>query len=121
MVSSYQFTYNPYFTFVSINWFFSTGDGSSFNRIHRFLLRLSITCFSAAHVDESLGFLIESLFAGLISLEEIATVIQSLDQRPTKEEIQDMISEIGGDGNGTIDFEEFLNIMSRKMKVYKAL
>ncbi|RXH84133.1 hypothetical protein DVH24_027032 [Malus domestica] len=53
---------------------------------------------------------------GLISLEELATVIQSLDQRPSKEEIQDMISEIGGDGNGTIDFEEFLNIMSRKMK-----
>lgn len=51
-------------------------------------------------------------------MDELASVIQSLDERPTKEEVQDMISEVGADGNGKIDFEEFLNIMARKMQVH---
>lgn len=50
-------------------------------------------------------------------MEEIATIIRSLEGIPTKEEIQDMISEVDIDGNGSIDFEGFLNIMARKMKV----
>ena len=50
-------------------------------------------------------------------MEELASVIQSLNEHPTKEEVQDMISEVDTDGSGTIDFEEFLSIMGRKMKV----
>lgn len=50
-------------------------------------------------------------------MEELATVIRSLDQNPTEEELQDMISEVDADGNGTIEFDEFLNLMARKMKV----
>ena len=50
-------------------------------------------------------------------MEELASVIQTLDGNPTREEVQDMISEVDVEGNGTIDFEEFLNIMARKMKV----
>ena len=30
--------------------------------------------------------------------------------------IQDMINEVDADGNGTIDFPEFLTMMARKMK-----
>ncbi|KAF5462691.1 hypothetical protein F2P56_018678 [Juglans regia] len=54
---------------------------------------------------------------GYITTEELATIIQSLNENPTKEEVQDMIGEVDADGNGTIDFEEFLNIMERKRKV----
>ncbi|WJZ90074.1 hypothetical protein VitviT2T_009248 [Vitis vinifera] len=53
---------------------------------------------------------------GSITVEELATVIQSLDGHPTQEEVQDMISEVDADGNRSIDFAEFLNIMARKMK-----
>ncbi|XVF28750.1 hypothetical protein REPUB_Repub15cG0057300 [Reevesia pubescens] len=53
---------------------------------------------------------------GCITVEELATVIKSLDQNPTEEELQDMISEVDADGNGTIEFEEFLNLMAKKMK-----
>ncbi|CAA6667218.1 unnamed protein product [Spirodela intermedia] len=35
---------------------------------------------------------------------------------PTEEELQDMIREVDVDGNGTIEFGEFLNLMARKMK-----
>lgn len=45
-------------------------------------------------------------------------MIQSLHEHPTKEEIQEMIKEVDGDGNGSIDFEDFLLIMGRKMKVW---
>merc|ERR1712187_691513 len=35
---------------------------------------------------------------------------------PTAAELQDMINEVDADGNGTIDFPEFLSLMARKMK-----
>ena len=35
---------------------------------------------------------------------------------PTEAELQDMINEVDADGNGTIDFPEFLSLMARKMK-----
>lgn len=50
-------------------------------------------------------------------MEELATVIRSLDQNPTEEELQDMINEVDSDGNGTIEFVEFLTLMAKKMKV----
>ncbi|RDY01991.1 Calmodulin-like protein 8 [Mucuna pruriens] len=53
---------------------------------------------------------------GCITVEELATVIRSLDQNPTEEELQDMINEVDADGNGTIEFVEFLNLMAKKMK-----
>ncbi|XP_052766262.1 calmodulin-like [Mya arenaria] len=40
--------------------------------------------------------------------------MRSLGQNPTEAELQDMINE--ADGNGTIDFPEFLTMMARKMK-----
>ncbi|CAL5357458.1 unnamed protein product [Camellia sinensis] len=53
---------------------------------------------------------------GFITMEEVARVIQSLNEHPTKEEVEDMISEVDIAGNGTIDFDHYLNIMARKMK-----
>ncbi|WOL19637.1 calmodulin-1-like [Canna indica] len=53
---------------------------------------------------------------GCITLDELATVIKSLGQNPTEEELQEMIQEVDADGSGTIEFGEFLNLMARKMK-----
>ncbi|KAK8702109.1 hypothetical protein V6N13_020478 [Hibiscus sabdariffa] len=53
---------------------------------------------------------------GYITMEELATVIQALDVNPTKEEVQGMMSEVDVQGNGTVDFDDFLKIMARKMK-----
>ena len=40
-------------------------------------------------------------------------VMRSLGQNPTEAELQDMINEVDADGNGTIDFPEFLTMMAR--------
>lgn len=42
--------------------------------------------------------------------------MRSLGQNPTEAELQDMVNEVDADGNGTIDFPEFLTMMARKMK-----
>lgn len=44
--------------------------------------------------------------------------MRSLGQNPTEAELQEMINEVDVDGNGTIDFPEFLNLMAKKMKVF---
>ena len=53
---------------------------------------------------------------GTITSDELGTVMRSLGQNPTDEELQDMINEVDADGNGTIDFGEFLSMMAKKMK-----
>ena len=53
---------------------------------------------------------------GVISMKELGTVMRSLGQNPTEQELQDMINEVDSDGTGTIDFPEFLAFLARKMK-----
>lgn len=52
---------------------------------------------------------------GTITTKELGTVMRALGQNPTEAELQDMINEVDADGNGTIDFPEFLTMMARKM------
>ena len=58
---------------------------------------------------------------GTITTKELGTVMRSLGQNPTEAELQDMINEVDADGNGTIDFPEFLSLMARKMTLRKSL
>ena len=53
---------------------------------------------------------------GKIVIEELGTVMRSLGQNPTDAELKDMINEVDADGNGIIDFPEFLTMMARKMR-----
>ena len=62
-----------------------------------------------------------NITTGCITIEELATVIRSLDQNPSEEELHDMISEVDADGNGTIEFAEFLNLMAKKIQVQKLM
>merc|ERR1712226_833182 len=52
--------------------------------------------------------------SGTITIEELGTVMRSLGQNPTEKELQDMINEVDGDGNGIVNFPEFLTMMARK-------
>ena len=53
---------------------------------------------------------------GKITIKELGTMMRSLGQNPTEAELRDLINEVDADGNGTIDFPEFLNLMARKMQ-----
>ncbi|KAG2256015.1 hypothetical protein Bca52824_075309 [Brassica carinata] len=53
---------------------------------------------------------------GRITVEELLTVIRWLDQNPTEQELHDIITEIDSDGNATIEFAEFLNLMTNKLQ-----
>ncbi|CAJ2631497.1 unnamed protein product [Trifolium pratense] len=57
---------------------------------------------------------------GCITIEELGTAMRSLGENPTLEELQIMVNEVDTDGNGTIEFGEFLNFMARKMKETEA-
>ena len=53
---------------------------------------------------------------GSITTKELGTVMRSLGQNPSDEEVRQMIEEVDEDKSETIDFKEFLGLMARKMK-----
>lgn len=55
------------------------------------------------------------LCIGTIDAKELKVAMRALGFEPKKEEIQKMISDIDKDGSGTIDFSEFLEMMTTKM------
>jgi calmodulin len=52
---------------------------------------------------------------GTITAEELGVVMKSLGQKPTRAQLEAMVREIDADGDGAIDFPEFLTMMLRKM------
>ncbi|XP_049800387.1 calmodulin-A-like [Schistocerca nitens] len=53
---------------------------------------------------------------GTVTTKELGTVMRFHGQNPTEAELQDMINGVDADDNGTLDFPEFLTMMTRKMK-----
>jgi hypothetical protein len=53
--------------------------------------------------------------AGTIDAKELKVAMRALGFEPKKEEVNKMISDIDKDGSGTIDFAEFLGMMTAKM------
>ena len=52
---------------------------------------------------------------GTISKDELKQLMNTLGLKPTQEELNQMVDEIDADGNGEIDFDEFVTVMSRKV------
>uniref|UniRef100_A0ACD5W9L9 Uncharacterized protein n=1 Tax=Avena sativa TaxID=4498 RepID=A0ACD5W9L9_AVESA len=53
---------------------------------------------------------------GTITSKELGTVMRSLGQRPSEAELHQMIAEVDTDGNGALDFTEFISLLERKMR-----
>ena len=53
---------------------------------------------------------------GSISAAELGQVLKALGQNPSKNELSDMINEVDVDGNGTVEFAEFVILMTNKVK-----
>lgn len=53
---------------------------------------------------------------GYITIKELADIMRNLGQPPSESEVQDMIAEVDIDGNGNINFQEYLSLMARRMR-----
>ena len=51
---------------------------------------------------------------GTITTQELGTVMRRLGERPTDAELKDMIAEVDVDKSGTIEFDEFLQMMANR-------
>ena len=51
-----------------------------------------------------------------ISTDELAQVMRSMGYTPTQAEVEEMIREVDADGNGSLDFSEFLTLMASKLR-----
>lgn len=52
--------------------------------------------------------------SGCITTKELGTLMKSLGENPTENEIQRIINTVDIDGNGVMDFKEFVNLMLTK-------
>lgn len=50
-----------------------------------------------------------------IYFQELGTVFRRLGERPSDKELKAMVDEVDEDKNGTIEFEEFLNMMAMRV------
>ena len=53
---------------------------------------------------------------GSISLKELGSMMKSLGQAPSDQDLREIISEVDLDGNGNIDFNEFITIMQKRTR-----
>merc|ERR1711865_529343 len=65
--------------------------------------------------------LFDSDASGMIDIRELKAAMRALGFEVKNEELKKMVTDIDNDGNGTIEFGEFLGMMTAKMieKVFK--
>merc|ERR1712006_26681 len=58
---------------------------------------------------------------GAIPIADMGTVLRSLGQNPTEAELQALMEEVDKDKSGTIEFDEFVDLMSRTNKTQEQM
>lgn len=53
---------------------------------------------------------------GTISKKELEFILRSLNEDPDEDEINQLLEDVDVDGNGEIDFEEFVALMGKRQK-----
>nr|P15159.1 RecName: Full=Troponin C [Tachypleus tridentatus]prf//1508214A troponin C [Tachypleus tridentatus] len=49
---------------------------------------------------------------GFINVSDLRDILRALDDKLTEDELDEMIAEIDTDGSGTVDFDEFMEMMT---------
>merc|ERR1712205_70161 len=58
---------------------------------------------------------------GAIPIGDMGTVLRSLGQNPTEAELSALMEEVDKDKSGTIEFEEFVDLMARTNKTHEEM
>merc|ERR1711988_1080941 len=58
---------------------------------------------------------------GAIPIGDMGTVLRSLGQDPTEAELSALMEEVDKDNSGTIEFEEFVDLMARTNKTHEQM
>merc|ERR1711934_1334996 len=58
---------------------------------------------------------------GAIPIGDMGTVLRSLGQNPTEAELVALMEEVDKDKSGTIEFEEFIDLMARTNKTHEQM
>ena len=74
--------------------------GAGIYLLSKVIVCINLVCFADKDGD------------GTIDAKELCTVMRSLGQDPTEKEMNEIIRELDSDGNGSIDFDEFLVMMT---------
>merc|ERR1711939_128129 len=75
---------------------------------------MSLSAEQKAEVKEAFD-LFDTDGSGAIDATELKVAMQALGFEPTAEEVEKMVADIDTDGNATIEFEEFVEMMEGKM------
>ena len=54
-------------------------------------------------------------FDNINLFQELKSVVESLGQKSSDEDVEDMIKQLDVDNDGTVNFHEFINMMARNM------
>merc|ERR1712117_610412 len=60
------------------------------------------------------AFIKEAREDGSVDSSQVSRIMKAIGQNPSEAEIQDMVNQVDKDGTGSIDFPEFLMMMSIK-------
>ncbi|KAH7696825.1 calmodulin [Aphelenchoides avenae] len=64
-------------------------------------------------VEISIGVTVWSLWGnGYINVSDLRSTLHALDDNITEDELDEMNAEIDTDGSGTVDFDDFMEMMS---------
>merc|ERR1719461_1228456 len=61
------------------------------------------------------AFIKEAREDGSVDSSQVSRIMKAIGQNPSEAEIQDMVNQVDKDGTGSIDFPEFLLMMSLKL------
>lgn len=78
-------------------------------------MSLDISDEQKAEFKAAFDIFVEDSTDGTITTKELGKVFRMLGQNPSEQELQEMVDEVDEDGSGTIDFDEFCQMMSKQL------
>lgn len=77
--------------------------------------RCEVSAEQKAEFRAAFDIFVEDSTDGTITTKELGKVFRMLGQNPSEQELQEMVDEVDEDESGTIDFDEFCQMMGKQL------